>query len=283
MMGGIESATPWEFLTVRGGFDQYVVDQSTAATNFIMGAGVKLAAWGFDYAYYNDTHVEDVTHSFSLSYQPVIPKKTTVVKRVAPPPPPLPKPTPSLKTFPDVSPDFYASEAISYLATADIISGFPDGSFKPEVPLTRAEMAKLLVNISGLKVADKVDQTAFPDLAPDHWSAPYVAKAFEQGWLSGYLDKTFRPNRVLSRAEGVALLANFDKLAVPKMVTWQTYTDVPVNYWAARAILGAKDAGWLDYLTGQEFKPKDGFLRAEAAYLLYKTAAGQKAVRKLKP
>ncbi|MFC1540655.1 S-layer homology domain-containing protein [Candidatus Margulisiibacteriota bacterium] len=283
--GGVEWGPLWKFLFIRGGFDQYPENKTTAVTSFTLGLGVKIAGLGFDYAYYNDALLQhSVAHYFSFSYQPPTRAEVRIAKEaVEKQPAEPPAPAIELKSFPDVPEDYFAYEAISYLATADIITGFPDGTFRPEVPLTRAQMAKLLVTTAGLGVPEKVERTAFPDVAPDHWAAPYIVKAYEQGWLKGYLDKTFRPNRVLSRAEGVALLATFDRIKVPLQVTRNTYTDVPTAFWAARAILGAKEAGWLDYIKTAEFKPKDGFLRAEAAYLLYRTTAGQQAVRKLKP
>lgn len=98
-------------------------------------------------------------------------------------------------------------QAVSNLSALDILAGFPDGTFKPDEPVTRAQMAKIAVLSLGLgdvASASKVD-TKFPDVKADHWAAGYINVAVDQGLLKGYPDGTFKPNNNVTYAEMLAI------------------------------------------------------------------------------
>lgn len=281
--GGVEWATPYKFLKLRGGFDQYPENKETAVTNFTLGVGLLMGGMGFDYAYYADSLLPSSTaHYFSFRYEPptvpevVEAKKALGVElkeeeKMEEPP----KPAIVFKTFYDVPKGSFARKEISYLATAGIISGYPDGGFKPANKLTRAEMAKLLVTLAGKSSEQFYYSGVFKDVPRGRWYTPYVLKAYEEGWISGYPDGTFKPNKTLSRAEAIALAVKFDGLELPAYVSRPPFPDVPLSSWAAPYIQEAKNAGWLKYLEGRNFSPNQGFTRMEAAYLLIRTKAGR--------
>ncbi len=99
-------------------------------------------------------------------------------------------------SFSDVSPTERAHDAAEYLSGADVISGYPDGTFHPGVALNRGQAAKILVRQRGLSTTAAASRQ-FSDV--DAVYTPYVETATDQGWIAGYSDGTFRPYTPLQR------------------------------------------------------------------------------------
>lgn len=104
--------------------------------------------------------------------------------------------------FSDVAADRWSNDAISTLVNAGILSGYPDGTFNPSAPITRAEFATLVARIVGV---DETAAQSFTDLG-GHWAEKYVATAVKLGWIAGYDDGTFRPDGKITRAEAMTLV-----------------------------------------------------------------------------
>jgi len=105
-------------------------------------------------------------------------------------------------------------EAIRYLADKNIIQGYPDGSYKPENSVNRAEFTKIIV---GAKLGDEPKASAancFPDVKSSDWFASYVCYAKTNGIIAGYPDGTFKPGSTINLAEASKILVN--TLDVPK-------------------------------------------------------------------
>ncbi|HZG75945.1 MAG TPA: S-layer homology domain-containing protein, partial [Paenibacillus sp.] len=90
---------------------------------------------------------------------------------------------PAKQLFTDVGADYWAYSAIADLSTRGVLGGYPDGKFRPDRVVTRAELAKIMVLAAGLDV-QKVGQTSFADVKPGDWHAPYVEAA--KFYLNGY-------------------------------------------------------------------------------------------------
>ncbi|MFH0776695.1 MAG: S-layer homology domain-containing protein [Patescibacteria group bacterium] len=108
--------------------------------------------------------------------------------------------------FSDISLDSPHANAILKIAARGIISGYADGTFKPEAQINRAEFLKILVSATkdaGLSISGK---NCFPDVG-DLWFSPYVCYAKSRGWVSGYTDGTFRPSNPINRAEALKIIA----------------------------------------------------------------------------
>jgi len=174
-----------------------------------------------------------------------------------------------LKTFKDLTGDYWAKLQIEYLATLNIITGFPDETFKPEKSVNRAEMCSLLV-----KAAEKplVAQTIkmFKDVPAKHWAAQLIETAANEQYVTGYPDKTFKPGNAITRAEGVSIIVRFANLPTSRVLE-APFTDTPGRHWAASSITAAKNAGLLDYLEGKPFEPNKPLTRGETAYILSRT------------
>ncbi|MFC1559731.1 PorV/PorQ family protein [Candidatus Margulisiibacteriota bacterium] len=185
-----------------------------------------------------------------------------------------------MKQFADVMGSYWAAKPISYLGTVGIIGGYPDGTFRPEKALTRAELCTLLVKAKAISTPTNF-VSSFKDLPSRHWAAPYVKSAVDLGLVTGYPDGKFMPNKKLSRAEAVAILARFDKLDVSKQLQYGPFPDMAAKHWSAKYIAAAKDSGILDYLKGQDFQPNRSVTRAEAAEMITKTKFGTMKIKEV--
>ena len=108
-------------------------------------------------------------------------------------------PTPSL-SFPDVPSGYWAYGEIMDLVGAGVINGYPDGTFKPEFPVTRAEFAKMALLSLGYAL-EFPDTPSFPDLEKGEWYYGYVEGAAKHGLVKGYPDGTFQPQGNVTIAE----------------------------------------------------------------------------------
>jgi S-layer family protein len=99
-------------------------------------------------------------------------------------------------------------DAVAELSALNILNGYPDGTFRPEKTVTRAEFAKIAVLEIGLaKAVDATKgNTVFSDVTVENWAAPYVKLATERGLLKGYPDGTFKPEANVTYAEASTIL-----------------------------------------------------------------------------
>ncbi len=93
--------------------------------------------------------------------------------------------------------DWYA-DTVGYAVQKGIVSGYPDGSFKPNQAITRAEFASIASRFAELTEEKDLN---FSDLNASHWGYKAIRLATSNGWISGYPDNTFRPEQAITRAE----------------------------------------------------------------------------------
>ncbi|MDD7537407.1 MAG: S-layer homology domain-containing protein, partial [Oscillospiraceae bacterium] len=103
--------------------------------------------------------------------------------------------------YTDVKAGDWFNNAVSTLSNAGIINGYPDGTFRPNAPITRAEMAKVIAMFAELNK----DSAGFKDIA-GHWAEAYIKLAAGNGWIAGYPDGTFRPDQDITRAETMTMI-----------------------------------------------------------------------------
>ena len=127
-------------------------------------------------------------------------------------------------TFSDVADGQWYTRAIATLANAKIVSGYPDGSFRPNDSITRAEMATIIARFANLSA----DGKTFSDIK-DHWAQKYIELAAGNGWINGYSDGSFGPDKKITRAETFAMInrvldrqteSNDDLLPASQMLNW---------------------------------------------------------------
>ncbi|WP_214627249.1 cadherin-like beta sandwich domain-containing protein [Paenibacillus agaridevorans] len=147
----------------------------------------------------------------------------------------------------DVPHTHWAAEAIDYVTAAGWMGGGSNGLFRPGDPLTRAELAAVLVR---WREVQAIGHTDFAD-ADSHWASTAIASAEREGWLVGYTDGSFRPDAGVTRAEAVTVLNRV--LGRPSLTEDRLdWSDVPSSHWAADAIRSASQSfEALHYLSGE--------------------------------
>lgn len=178
-------------------------------------------------------------------------------------------------TFSDISYN-WAKSQIQHLAALELLQGY-QGRYEPGRTLTRAELAKLVVEINGygqegLQVRNA--QGVFRDLSPTHWANGYVLLAYEQGWIKGYEDGTFRPDRPVTRLELAYILARL-QVADGEVPWWNlNFRDLNRIPEAALGVVArVVSRGWLQGFPDGTFRPQNYLTRAEAAAVVYRYVA----------
>lgn len=136
--------------------------------------------------------------------------------------------------YPDVQPDAWYYMYISTLTNGGILAGYPDGTFQPNEPITRAEMATILSRFDTGFGKLKVNKT-FSDIQ-NHWGQVYIEFAAERGYVVGYPDGTFRPNEPITRAETAAMInrclhRNVDEKGLAGVTEFIDYPDNTPGKW----------------------------------------------------
>ncbi|MCC3374812.1 S-layer homology domain-containing protein [Cohnella sp. REN36] len=141
--------------------------------------------------------------------------------------------------FRDVASSHWAVTGISAAAARGWMKGYPDGTFRPDAKLTRAEMAALLAALAPKQgeAPDQTDNLPFSDIR-GHWAEADILQAQRNGYLKGYADGTFQPDRILTRAEAAAILNQLVG-RTPATSDQSRYADVPTGHWAYGAIQAA--------------------------------------------
>lgn len=158
----------------------------------------------------------------------------------------------------------FLCEAVSDLleteAHSSYVSGYKNGSFRPEGKITRAETAQLFYSL----LKDKPDLTAsFSDVPEAAWYSTQVRALASLGAISGYPSGEFRPNRNITRAEFVSIAARFSA----PLTGEAGFSDVGQS-WATPAITSAVAHGWIRGYKDGTFRPDAPITRAEAVTIL---------------
>ncbi|MBC8587451.1 S-layer homology domain-containing protein, partial [Paratissierella segnis] len=112
----------------------------------------------------------------------------------------------SIKTnahnFVDVKSNRWSNRHIATLSNGEIITGYPNGTFKPGSFITRAELATIASRFDNLS---PFEADSFSDIK-GHWANKYINSASKKGWVKGYEDGSFKPDQYITRAEFVTLV-----------------------------------------------------------------------------
>ncbi|MBD2110500.1 MULTISPECIES: S-layer homology domain-containing protein [Cyanophyceae] len=205
------------------------------------------------------------------------------------PPPVIPQPLPPQQAWPELplvqaQPKFndlnrahWAWPLLADLAQRDLVSGFPDGTFRPGAAMTRAEFAAQLAQLFNLPPAHSPlpVQSSYSDLKPDHWAYKGVQKSVKMGFLSGSPEGDFLPDQPISRIQVITALANGLALtsshaATEALVPYTDREQVPI--WAIRQLVAATEAGLVvNYPEITTLAPNRPASRAEVAAMLHRS------------
>ena len=144
------------------------------------------------------------------------------------------------------------------------ISGYPDGTVRPDGKITRAEVSAIFARLTESSAPANYSPK-FSDVLAYDWFCDSVMKLSNKDIIKGYPDGTFKPNKSITRAEFAVIASKYIKN--PKTAD-ETFSDVPMNHWAKDAIAMVKAEGWISGYTDGTFKPDAPITRAEAVSIV---------------
>ena len=177
--------------------------------------------------------------------------------------------------FTDVPSDFWAANSISTVTKANLMKGYSDGTFRPNQPMTREEVAALFNNITDDGTAAFLS-SKFKDITSDRWSALAIESVARKNIISGYGDETYKPEKYMSRQEFAVVADNYlhylgYTTEDPTALDHIAYADQKfVAPWAQDAVRELASLGFTLYTPGTLFNPEKYITRAEAAEIAYR-------------
>ena len=157
--------------------------------------------------------------------------------------------------YSDVAATSWYNTAVSTLSSMGIITGYPDGTFRPNAAITRAEFAAIAARFDndGDKTAAK-----FSDIAT-HWAKDEISIAYNNGWITGYPDGTFGPQRDITRAETMTLVNRVlnrqpetEEDLLPNMTVWTDNANPKAWYYLA--VQEATNSHYYEFKTNSQYE-----------------------------
>ena len=164
----------------------------------------------------------------------------------------------------------WAEAAISQMAVQGFVKGFPDGTFRPDNNISRAEFAALTVQAFAIKDAGS---KVFSDTA-QHWAGEYIASACAGGIVKGYSDDVFGPDDLITR-EQMALMVSQAAGLQPDTASLDCSDGDQVADWAKGAVAAAYERGIISGMPDGSFRPQEHATRAQAVIVLSKSLDGK--------
>ncbi|MBE9251408.1 DUF1565 domain-containing protein [Dolichospermum sp. LEGE 00240] len=171
--------------------------------------------------------------------------------------------------FKDVQTGYWAKAYIEALASQNIIAGFPDGSFKPNEPVTRAQFAAIINK--AFKPSATRKAITFKDVKSNYWAFSAIQTASSSPFLSGYPDLTFKPEQQIPRVQAIVALANGLGLTANAQTVINFYTDASqIPSYAVGPVAAATSRQLvINYPTVKELAPQRQATRADIAAFVY--------------
>jgi len=201
-------------------------------------------------------------------------------------------------SFSDIAGHWAEKEIKAWIAR-ELAGGYPDGSFRPDSPITRAEFVTLVNRAFGYtNMADNIVETArgegtslgtYRDVAATDWYAGEIASAVAVGYLGGYPDGTVKPQNQITRQEAAAIFARIlptnndvltydndsnDNVDYIDNTLAQLTDQAQIPEWSQAAIVAAVKGGYMNGYPDGSFQPTKAITRAEAVAVLER-AVGQ--------
>lgn len=157
-------------------------------------------------------------------------------------------------SFADVSEDGWYYSAVTTLASHGIINGYPDGTFRPDQHISRAEFVSICARFFDLE-AGEID---FTDVAESSWAYDDISGAYHMGWINGYPDGCFRPNDDIKRTEVAAVINRVlgrtpDKAFIDSHAEeLKGFDDVTKSHWNYYGIMEAANGHGFEISDGAE-------------------------------
>ncbi|MDZ7961993.1 MAG: S-layer homology domain-containing protein [Aulosira sp. DedQUE10] len=171
----------------------------------------------------------------------------------------------------------WAAAYVEALVSKGLISGFPDGSFKPNSPITRAQYAAIIAKTFPPPSSNKASN--FTDVKPDFWAASAISRAANMGFISGFPDGTFRPGQNLTKIQAIVSIVNGLKWSGGNPNVLSVYGDrAQIPSYATNAVaVATQKLLVVNYPKAEQLEPLRDISRAEIAAIIYQAlvAIGQ--------
>ena len=170
----------------------------------------------------------------------------------------------------------WAENQIKDFINKGYVNGYPDGTFKPQASITRAEFVKILNKVFSLstKSGRVFDDTVW------HWANDEIDIAVTNGVCQGTSATTFEPNAPITREQAAKMIANYKKISDMHHNKINGYNDgSQTANWAINEVEAILEAGYMNgYSDTNTFKPKNNITRAEAVVTLGRVIANPNPV-----
>jgi hypothetical protein len=177
-------------------------------------------------------------------------------------------------SFNDVPCGHWAEDYIEAIYLAGITTGYPDGTYRPEDPVNRAQMAAFIIRALYGETFSYSSTPYFSDVPASHWAFKYVQRLFEDGMTIGYGDGTYRPEDVVNRAQMAAFIIralygeSFSYSSTPY------FPDVSASHWAFKYVQRLYEDGITTGYPDGTYRPEDVVTRAQIAAFLARAFLG---------
>lgn len=175
--------------------------------------------------------------------------------------------------YPDVFDSYWASSDINRLTEQCVLEGYPDGMFKPNRKVSRAEMAAMVVKGYNLDSSANANALTFKDVPKNHWAHDYISTGASENMIAGKTSDKFAPNDNISRSEALTIVAKgincpMDSQKAEEILSkYKDGSSVPC--WAKEHVAKAIENGALKHERNQDYiRPNDKATRAEASSML---------------
>ena len=190
---------------------------------------------------------------------------------------PSPVPLPPNSIPPQIKPASPApNDAVSKVVAAGLMSYLTDGQFHPELFISRAELASILVRAFGLAqraAASQAGTVEVQDVSPSYWASKDIQTVLKTGIMKGYRGNMFFPNQKVTRAEALAIFAQaYGVFQFPDNTVEEILSQYPdaasIPAWARKSLATSLNAGFVNIDTQNNINPLQPMTRADMAYAL---------------
>lgn len=176
--------------------------------------------------------------------------------------------------YSDVSEDYWAYDAIRYLSIQGVLSGYPDGTFKPDKSVTRAEFAKMLAVALELDIyCDDTLPEIWRDVHAGDWYCSYITPVVKAGYMKGYGNGYFGPNKTVKKEEIITTIVRIKGWQLINPDT-PTFPDVPRDHWSYQYIETGVKHGLVskydEHITDGKFHLSVPATRSQTAVFVYR-------------
>lgn len=168
--------------------------------------------------------------------------------------------------------NYWGKDCIQQLGERKLLTGYPDGSFRPNSTVTRAEAAVLMLNAFP-NAAIKRDSVIFKDVPSNYWGYKAINTAYQKGFFSGYPGNIFQPNLAIPRAQIIGVVAggkNYNSVSNSAQILQRYFEDANLipNYAQNSIAAGTINSIVVNYPDVKKLKPQNPATRGEVAALM---------------